>query len=349
MVLIKKEETYNFNEALTERISFLFTFHCSNTSSSFPSPSYLFLFNKPLMSNSSTVAKESQVSETTAENIGTNVVPRATSATSLPVESKSIEDNVSEENQLPLDTDTQRSTDTTNNATTTKTQKNSLIDEKEPRDTDIGTESTLAQQSDDEQEESNSMRNDVKTAQEDKDDSETFEETMSEAENKRTPEFPVFDEENDDFTISNDETNVHDNDDDFDEFGEFNDEFVDATPNAVGDDDDFGDFDDFEQTPDVLAPEKDPTEKATILEEDAQSNTPTAVELYIDVMMNRPNEVKQFMTNYLTQLWKSSRESEQERDVLESEEPAETLDMDNTSVEPNILATASRYIIKQRK
>ncbi|KAI8647839.1 hypothetical protein BD408DRAFT_438873 [Parasitella parasitica] len=69
-------------------------------------------------------------------------------------------------------------------------------------------------------------------------------------------------------------------DQEFDDFGDFND-----------DDDDFGDFDDFEAAKEEVEP---------VAEE---PKTPTGAERYVDVLENRPEDVRQFIDVYLDQMW----------------------------------------------
>jgi hypothetical protein len=115
--------------------------------------------------------------------------------------------------------------------------------------------------------------------------------------------------------------------DDFDGFGEFDNEFVDA--NNGGDDDDFGEFDDFEAAP-PPAPfdeeEQEPEEPEEVL-----PKTPTEAELYVDVLENRPEEMNQFIENYLNKMWASGH-TEQEEQVVSSpiEQNEFTTDILNT-------------------
>ncbi|CEP16386.1 hypothetical protein [Parasitella parasitica] len=83
------------------------------------------------------------------------------------------------------------------------------------------------------------------------------------------------------------ESSQHD-DQDFDDFGDFNDDFVDA---VKSNDDDFGNFDDFEAA----------EEQIDLVEEEPK--TPTEAERYVDVLENKPDDVRQFINGYLDRIW----------------------------------------------
>lgn len=90
----------------------------------------------------------------------------------------------------------------------------------------------------------------------------------------------------------------------FDDFGEFDNDFVDAA-----DDDDFGDFDDFEEASDL------PKMQLPEPEADLQPKTPTEAEIYVDILENKREEMSQFMENYLNRMWEgegSCKESKEE-------------------------------------
>ncbi|KAL7310681.1 hypothetical protein PS15m_010151 [Mucor circinelloides] len=119
--------------------------------------------------------------------------------------------------------------------------------------------------------------------------------------------------DNDDFPVGDEKESSQPNDSDFDEFGEFDDEFVDAADN---DDDDFGDFDDFEQAEESMEPMADE------LKEEEEPKTPTEAELYVDVLENRPNDIRQFIDGYLNRMWGEESDSKKSIDEQQQEESA---------------------------
>ncbi|KAL9550674.1 hypothetical protein MBANPS3_004610 [Mucor bainieri] len=137
---------------------------------------------------------------------------------------------------------------------------------------------------------------------------------------KDTPASNVDTADHGDFAMNGKEEPSPSNDPDFDEFGEFDDEFVDAADND--DDDDFGDFDDFEQAEESIEPSMAVEEK-----EEEGPKTPTEAELYVDVLENRPNDIRHFIDGYLNRMWgdaseKSKSIDEQQQEQEEEEEEA---------------------------
>ncbi|KAK4508903.1 uncharacterized protein ATC70_013526 [Mucor velutinosus] len=117
--------------------------------------------------------------------------------------------------------------------------------------------------------------------------------------------------DNDDFSMNDADEPSQTNDPDFDEFGEFDDGFVDAADN---DDDDFGDFDDFEQAEETIE-SMNGEEK-----EEEEPKTPTEAELYVDVLENRPNDIRGFIDGYLDRMWGDASDGNKNIDEQQEEE-----------------------------
>lgn len=148
--------------------------------------------------------------------------------------------------------------------------------------------------------------------------------------------------DNDDFAVNDEDAPSQSNDPDFDDFGDFDDEFVDAADN---DDDDFGDFDDFEQAEESMEP------ITSEEKEEPEPKTPTEAELYVDVLENRPSDIRQFIDGYLNRMWgeasdsnKSIDEQQQETDFVSSplEQDENVTDILNTPCSRDLWSKLSR-------
>ncbi|KAI9482934.1 MAG: hypothetical protein EXX96DRAFT_556194 [Benjaminiella poitrasii] len=110
---------------------------------------------------------------------------------------------------------------------------------------------------------------------------------------EQTSDAPEIDE------MHNNQTEEDKEDDDFNNFDEFNDEFIDAN------DDEFGDFDDFEGNNEFQEDFEEMEEQPPMVEEEAHEElkTPSEAAIYADLLENNPSEMCQFVDHYLERIW----------------------------------------------